>query len=382
MLPVVRTDLKLIDIFNSLIDSLQKNNKPLEEFERKLGNFSKQEYNLIFPKLRFGMELTFKVLFNNQTIGVPTYSCSVVPHSVVLSGNKVKFFDCNNNNLTSEKYLNNIDPYVVTPWYGSLLDKNISHHEYVFGDFSHVNILDNSKFLNNKFLAYFYSFSSGKPISSIGGGLVSTNNKELYLKLREERNNLYSSSYQAFTLGEVLFSLGGSLLSTFNAEKIKTSLDDFGYLNFLREDITNISLGKTPKKISYYQASLLMKNIERYEDNALEIYNFWKNLLSDFQIEVLNDKEWSNSHMNTRTKSRDELRKIFKKNNIQSYYGATYLNHLIEPYYRNNSNNKFPNSLNNFHTLFQLPINLSNKNFRKLQSKEPQIRKSLQIFLK
>ena len=321
------------------------------------------------------MELTFKVLFNNQTIGVPTYSCSVVPHSVVLSGNKVKFFDCNNNNLTSEKYLNNIDPYVVTPWYGSSLDKNINHHEYVFGDFSHVNILDNSKFLNNKFLAYFYSFSAGKPISSIGGGLVSTNNKDLYLKLKEERNNLFSSNYQAFTLGEVLFSLGGSLLSTFNFEKIKTSLDDYGYLNFLREDITNISLGKTPKKISYYQASLMLKNIEKYEDNNVEIFNFWKNLLTDFQIEVLNDKEWSNSHMNTRTKSRDELRMVFKKNSIQSYYGATYLNHLIEPYYRNHGSNNFPNSLYNFETLFQLPINLSNKNFQKLQSKEPQIRK-------
>ena len=103
MLSIVRTDLKLIDIYNSLIDSLQKIINRLKGLKEKLGNFSKQEYNLIFPKLRFGMELTFKVLFNNQTIGVPTYSCSVVPHSVVLSGNKVKFFDCNNNNLTSEK---------------------------------------------------------------------------------------------------------------------------------------------------------------------------------------------------------------------------------------------------------------------------------------
>ena len=45
--------------------------------------------------------------------------------------------------------------------------------------------------------------------------------------------------------------------------------------------------------------------------------------------------------MNTRTKSRDELRMVFKKNSIQSYYGATYLNHLIEPYYRNHGSNNF-----------------------------------------
>ena len=79
--------------------------------------------------------------------------------------------------------------------------------------------------------------------------------------------------------------------------------------------------------------------------------------------------------MNTRTKSRDELRMVFKKNSIQSYYGATYLNHLIEPYYRNHGSNNFPNSLYNFETLFQLPINLSNKNFQKLQAKNLKLEK-------
>ena len=79
-----------------------------------------------------------------------------------------------------------------------------------------------------------------------------------------------------FTLGEVLFSLEEVSYQLSILKKLKTSLDDYGYLNFLREDITNISLGKTPKKISYYQASLILKNIEKYEDNNVEIFNFWK----------------------------------------------------------------------------------------------------------
>ena len=52
MLPVVRTDLKLIDIYNSLIDSLQKDNKPLEVFERKLQ--SKE------PQIRKSLQILLK----------------------------------------------------------------------------------------------------------------------------------------------------------------------------------------------------------------------------------------------------------------------------------------------------------------------------------
>ena len=48
------------------------------------------------------MEATFRSIFSNELIGVPTYTCSVVPHSVALSGNNIKFYDSNIHNLTTE----------------------------------------------------------------------------------------------------------------------------------------------------------------------------------------------------------------------------------------------------------------------------------------
>lgn len=380
MLPIVRTDINSLDILFSLINSLNKSREPFEEFESQLGKLSKREYNLIFPKLRYGMELTFKVLFHKKNIGVPTYTCAVVPHSVILSNNNVTFFDCNKDNLTSEKYMHNYEPYIVTPWYGSKLNNKIKHHENVFGDFAHVNILDNSKFLDNNFLAYFYSFSLGKPISSIGGGLVSTNNKELFEKLKKERNKIFGTAFKKFTLQEVLFSIGGSIISFLNAEKIKTLLDDHGFLNFLREDLAKISLGKYPRKLSYFQVNLLLKTLENNENNTLEIYKFWKNLLSDFPIEILNNDSWSNSHMNTRTNQRNKLKNVFNKIGIQTYFGSNYLNHQLVPYIKKHNNLHLPNSLNNFQTLLQFPINLSEKNFIKLQNKDSQIKESLESF--
>ena len=72
--------------------------EPLDKFT------GKKKYNLFYPKLRFWIESTFKNLFVNEYIGVPTYTCSVVPHAIVLSKNKVRFYDSNKENLTTENY--------------------------------------------------------------------------------------------------------------------------------------------------------------------------------------------------------------------------------------------------------------------------------------
>ena len=380
MLPIVRTDYQLVDIYNSLIKSLNNQNTQIYDLEVFLSAFSNKEYNLLFPKLRFGMELLFKTLFMEKTIGVPTYSCSVVPHSVVLSGNKVKFYDCNKDNLTTENFSSDLDSYIITPWYGSIINNDLVHKAPIFADFSHVNILDNEKFIDKKYLASFYSFSSGKPISSIGGGLVSTDNRDVYLELKRERDKFFGKIPKSFYLNEVFYSISGNLLSKFNIEILKTTLDDKGYLEFLREETEKIDLGKAPKKISNFQTNILKNIIEKNVDNKLQIFEFWKQLLKEFPIEILNTKEWSNSHMNTRSIHREKLKKVFNSIGIQTYYGSKYLNHRLKPYSGNQEDKNFPNAINNFNSLLQLPINLSDKSFIKLQKKEKLIRKKLNGF--
>ena len=148
------------------LSCLSLRSKDIESLEEPLNKFTGKKYNLFYPKLRFGIESTFKNLFVNEYIGVPTYTCSVVPHAIVLSKNKVRFYDSNKENLTTENYGDETS-YIVTPWYGSPLNNNLAHKKYAIGDFSHVNILERKNFFKNNFYVLFFSFNSGKAVAVI-----------------------------------------------------------------------------------------------------------------------------------------------------------------------------------------------------------------------
>ncbi len=382
MLPIVRTDFQFNDIFSAFFNSFNKRNNAVEEVENYLETFTQKKYNLFFPKLRHGMESTFNVLFNNKTIGIPTYTCSVVPHSILLSGNTVEFFDCNSNNLTTEVFKGDLESYIVTPWYGSPLDNKITHSKYAFGDFSHVNIFDGGNFINNDFLATFYSFGAGKPISSIGGGLVSTNNKNLYEDLLNKRTHDYGTNFKTFYLSELIFALTGSFLGHLRLERIKTNLDDKGYLDWLREPLNEVSLGGEVDNISLLSIEMFRKNSKLNKNNNIKVFKFWNKLLKNFPIEILTNKEWSLSHMNVKTKDRSLLQNKLNQAGVQASSGVNYLSHNLKPYKEKHLNNDFPNAMNYLNHLIQLPINLSTKNYNKLLAKEKNIITTLERIFK
>ena len=371
--PIVRTDFDFKIIISSLASSVTKNENLVSNFEESLSLLTNKKYAVFFPKLRFGMEATFRALFENQVIGVPTYTCSVVPHSVALSGNRVQFFDSNANNLSTEIFPRDLDSYIVTPWYGSPLNSDLDHVKYSFGDFSHVNLFAQSDVNKNNFYATFYSFSSGKPLSSIGGGIVSTDDEVLYKNLINLRNKKFNNNVSFAQAGDIAFSLLGSFIDILNLENIKIAFDDKGYLDSLREPINEISLGKFPKKLSAFQIEMLIRNIEAKEDNQLKILNFWKDTLEIFPIKVLNSQNWSNSHLNIKADERNSLQKIFQKLGIQASTGVKYLNHQLSPYGSVDGSTSFKNSINHLNNLLQLPINLSDRNFLKLSKNRERI---------
>ena len=118
---------------------------------------------------------------------------------------------------------------------------------------------------------------------------------------------------------------------------------------------------------------MLKKNSNLSSINNVEIFKFWNKILENFPIQIMNNKEWSMSHMNIKTKERKSLRKKLKKVGIQTSFGANYLSHNLKPYQQNNLNNNFPNAINHLNQLVQLPINLSHKNYNKLMKKEKNI---------
>ncbi len=378
MQPITRTDFSLRDISSVFSSCLSLGSKDIESLEEPLNKFTGKKYNLFYPKLRFGIESTFKNLFVNEYIGVPTYTCSVVPHAIVLSGNKVKFYDSNKENLTTENY-GDEKSYIVTPWYGSPLNNNLVHKKYAIGDFSHVNLLERKNFFKNNFYVLFFSFTSGKPISSIGGGLISTDDENLYLNLLQSREAQFGDTPKSYYLNELIYSYAGSLINLFNLESIKVNLDDKGYLDRLREPVEIISLGKKTSRLSMFNLKMLIKHLEEYESNNLEILKFWRETLQGFPIQVLNTEDWSNSHLNIISEKRLDLNRHFKNLGIQTYFGPGYLNHKITPYKSIENSREYPNATFQNNNLLQLPINLSEKSFLKLSDKKTKIQKALEI---
>ena len=378
MQPIVRTDFSIRDISSALLNCISWDSNDIKSLEEPLSKFTTKKYNVFYPKLRFGIESTYKSLFVNEYIGIPTYTCSVVPHAIVLSGNKVRFYDSNKENLTTENY-GNEKSYIVTPWYGSPLDNNLEHKKYAIGDFSHVNLLERKHFFSNNFYVLFFSFNSGKPISSIGGGLVSTDDKNLYLDLLESRKAQFGDIPKSYYLNELIYSYAGSLINLFNLESIKVNLDDKGYFDRLREPIDIISLGKKTNKLSMFNLKLLIENIEKYDSNNLEILNFWRQAFQDFPVQVLNTENWSNSHLNIITEKRSDLSHHFKNLGIQTSFGTKYLNHETIPYKNIENSKEYPNATYQCKNILQLPINLSEKNFLKLSYKKTKIQKALEI---
>ena len=131
------------------------------------------------------------------------------------------------------------------------------------------------KYTNNNFLATFYSFSSGKPISSISGGLVSTNSKDLYLKVKSIRDSEFGEFIdKKVYFKNLFFSLGGYFFNSFYMESIKIYLDDNSYLDFLREPLNEISLGGNQTSIDKYSLAMLKERIIKYEMTKKVFWNF------------------------------------------------------------------------------------------------------------
>ena len=67
----------------------------VERFEQDFASLMGQKYALAFPYGRTGMMLLFEALgFKEKEIICPAYTCVVVPHSIVYSGNTPIFVDC------------------------------------------------------------------------------------------------------------------------------------------------------------------------------------------------------------------------------------------------------------------------------------------------
>ena len=360
-LSLINTNFSFFEIKNAISFMLNKRNLSINDLDSIISEYFIDENVALFPRLRYGMQASFESFnLNNNIIGVPTFTCSVVPHSVMKSDNKVKYFDTNKNNLTTENFDKNIDIGLVTPWYGSPVDGTLKSSVNTFGDYSHINFLENNLYTSKNHHITFYSTGIGKPISSISGGIVAVKDTSVLTDIRKWRKDNNFEKLSNIEISELILTLSGAFLNILNMDSIKIYADNKGWLDFLREPLDKISFGKLKNTYSRYSFGILESKIKSNTPDRNDIVNIWKFIFENTKIKVLNESNWSNSHLNLVFNQREKLMKlIYKNHKVQFKKGSNYLCHELEPYKYSFEQNIYNNATYFKENLVQIPIDLN-----------------------
>ncbi len=168
--------------------------KYVREFEDKFSSYTNTKYGTATNSGTSALEIIFRSLnLKNEEIIVPTNTFFATPAAVLHSGNKVKFADCDKslcvNEKTIKQQITDKTKAVVVVHIGGIVTPEINQIKelcenkgiFLIEDAAHAqgSTLDDKKAGSFGDAAAF-SFFATKVMTSAEGGVVLTNNKELY----------------------------------------------------------------------------------------------------------------------------------------------------------------------------------------------------------
>jgi dTDP-4-amino-4,6-dideoxygalactose transaminase len=171
------------------------------DFEAAIAAKTGAGYALAFGYAHSGFYALLKVLnLTDVEIIIPAYTCDLVAEVIVKSGNIPVFVDIDlaNFNMDLDQLKQALTPktrmVVATPMFGYPTDvvkiKQIVASEQLFILEDAALSLPGATCLHGE--AGLFSFGPGKPLFAVRGGIVTTNNSDLYEKLRLYRNSQMS----------------------------------------------------------------------------------------------------------------------------------------------------------------------------------------------
>lgn len=175
----------------------------VERFEQDFATLMGQKYALAFPYGRTGMMLLFQALgLKDKEIICPAYTCVVVPHSIVYSGNTPIFVDCEPGGFNmdlgeAEKAITDkTGAIIATSLFGYPID--LDHLDEISKRNPHIHIIQDcahsfatewkGRPVQKAGVAAIFGLNISKMLTSIFGGMITTDDKEIYSKLRSLRD--------------------------------------------------------------------------------------------------------------------------------------------------------------------------------------------------
>jgi dTDP-4-amino-4,6-dideoxygalactose transaminase len=351
-----------------ILAAILPSKKSVAMFEDKFAKKFGSDYSVMFQHGRSGLYALFKSLdIENKEIICPAYTCVVVPHAIVLSGNTPVFIDCgeNNPNMDYNKIENAINEntraIMVTHLFGYPMDvhkindiKNRAEQKYnnkilIIQDVAHsFGAKWNGELVTGFGDVALFGLNISKTITSVFGGMITTNNQFIYEKLYQYRNtNCIRKGIKKWIvrfsyLIAVYFAFNNYIFKFVDWLARSKLLDRF--TQYYKEDTIDL-----PSDWNYYpsgiEASVGLIQLKRYDQiikkrtgNALQ----WMEKYKNHTIKFFPHSDGATySHCVGLVENRDEWIKAFRKKGIQ-------LGILIEysiPYmeaYKDYKNGEYP----------------------------------------
>jgi len=375
--------------FKAIINKKQGN--IIHNFEEQFAKLVGSKYALSFSSGRIVLYALLKQLnIKKSNVLLPAYTCIVVPAAVTASDNNLCFVDVSLSDYNMKtkdiapETAKNIKCVVPTNMYGYPLDVKelreiVGKDVYIIEDAAQ-GIL--TKDVGKHSDAAFYSFNFEKQIFTFGGGMVTTNNEEIYNKLKKfKEENIVKESFKSELIKTFLLMKTPVIFSNTLFRPISSLWEKNALIQWKKEkwDLNNSDLPAEKIYLSQdqlydyskAQAAVGLAQIKKIHESIkkrTEISKYYNNQLQDIKEIILPPIKdgCTFSHYTIRVKNRNKFEKFMMKKKIQINKVFDYsIPHL--PVYKKyvKKSEEFPNSLTAGKNNANLPIYpqlLDNKN--------------------
>lgn len=353
----------------------------VEEFELKFADTLQAKHALAFPYGRSGLYALLKALaIEGAEVIMPAYTCVVVPNAVVFSGNIPRFVDIslNDYNLDLDLLENAITDktrvIISTSLFGypgntrrlSEMVKRTGREILVFQDCAHsFGAASEGKSVANEGAAAIFGLGINKMITSILGGMVTTNDEHIYRSLREYRDSRFSPGgfrkrwTRLVYLSLAFMTLNDSLYRLVDFLEEKTSWLDYFTSDYDENKIT--MPGDYLERMVDLEARVGIEQLEKYPEilrRKAEMAGYY-----DRHLQPIRDKIALPPLMDGATYSHYVVRVPDRIKTIEDMYRkGIQLGWLIEyslpeiPVYRQYQTGSYPNAFLCSQTTINLPL--------------------------
>lgn len=309
----------------------------VKDFEERFAEFTGQRRALAFPYGRTGLLLMLRAFnFQDKEIICPAYTCVVVAHAITLSGNTPVFVDSSpedfnmNLDLVERAITPRTAAIIPTSLFGTPVD--LEKLNYLRNRYPHLKILQDcchsflaardSRFVHREGDAALFALNFSKLITSIFGGMVTSDDQDFMTKLEKIRNETLSAPSWQKSLRRSLYFAAGQIAFTNLGYRLTSTLINLGLLDtFVRyydESLIDlpadhlIGMSNVEARVGLQQLSKYQQIISARRLRAVR----WRKILENeagCDLFIPKHVEGSTySHFPVRTEKKDELRRIWR----------------------------------------------------------------------